>query len=49
MAAFLHFDGVGELTVGFRRSFDAMNSSRIYRVRIVPKKIVQELQDGRDR
>lgn len=28
-------------------SFDAINSSRIYRVRIVPKKIMQELQDGR--
>lgn len=33
--------------IGIADSFDAMNSSRVYRARIAPKKIMQELRDGR--
>lgn len=35
--------------IGIADSFDAMNSSRVYRARIAPKKIMQELRDGRGR
>lgn len=33
--------------IGIADSFDAMNSSRVYRARSTPKKIMQELQNGR--
>lgn len=33
--------------IGIADAFDAMNSSRVYRARITPKKIMQELRDGR--
>ena len=33
--------------IGIADAFDAMNSSRVYRPRITPKKIMQELRDGR--
>lgn len=35
--------------IGIADAFDAMNSSRIYRARIAPKRIIQELCDGRGR
>ena len=33
--------------IGIADAFDAMNSSRVYRARIAPKRIMQELRDGR--
>ena len=33
--------------IGITDAFDAMNSSRVYRGRIAPKIIMQELRDGR--
>lgn len=35
--------------IGIADAFDAMNSSRVYRARIAPQKIMQELRDGRGR
>ena len=35
--------------IGIADAFDAMNSSRVYRARIAPQRIMQELRDGRGR